>query len=199
MGYRNVAHDCAHDWRVIGLNLSDTETQRKASTGQKAFVGGDTIEALNKIIREPPPPIATFNSRAPADLQRIVRRCLAKDPDERYQNIKDVAIELKEVRNELKDSVPAASTLSNTSANELASEEAKTLWLPDKTAARSTTTGTAGSPTSTNASSAEYIVNRLKRHKLAVALVALLVALQHSARGPISTRARPKSRLNRLP
>jgi len=31
-----------------------------------------------------------------------VRRCLAKDPDERYQTIKDVAIELKEVRRELK-------------------------------------------------------------------------------------------------
>ncbi|HKV34864.1 MAG TPA: serine/threonine-protein kinase, partial [Pyrinomonadaceae bacterium] len=75
----------------------------EAITGQKAFVGSDTIETLNKIIREPPPPIATFNSRAPADLQRIVRRCLAKDPDQRYQNIKDVAIELKEIRNELKD------------------------------------------------------------------------------------------------
>ena len=147
----------------------------EAITGQKAFVGSDTIETLNKIIREPPPPIATFNSRAPADLQRIVRRCLAKDPDQRYQNIKDVAIELKEVRNELKDSVAAATTLSNTLANDSASEEAKTLWLPDKTVAGSIATGAASGPTSTNASSAEYIVNGIKRHKLAVGLIAVLV------------------------
>jgi serine/threonine protein kinase len=70
-------------------------------TRHKAFAGKDPIESLNKIIREPPPPIASFNPNAPADLQRIVRRCLAKDPDERYQNIKDVALELKEVRREV--------------------------------------------------------------------------------------------------
>jgi len=40
---------------------------------------------------------------APDDLQRIVRRCLAKDPDKRYQSIKEVSIELDEIRQELKD------------------------------------------------------------------------------------------------
>jgi eukaryotic-like serine/threonine-protein kinase len=75
----------------------------EAITGQKAFGGKDHIEALNKIIREPAPPLAAFNPDAPADLQRIVRRCLAKDPDQRYQNIKDVAIELKEVRREMQE------------------------------------------------------------------------------------------------
>ena len=55
------------------------------------------------MIREPAPLLSTINPNAPADLQRIVRRCLAKDPDERYQNIKDVAIELKEVRRDVQD------------------------------------------------------------------------------------------------
>src|SRR5881409_3658824 len=73
----------------------------EAVTGRKAFAGKDTIDTLTKIIREPAPPIAEFNSAAPADLQRVVRRCLSKDADERYQTIKDVAIELKEVRREL--------------------------------------------------------------------------------------------------
>src|SRR6185436_16170219 len=75
----------------------------EAITGQKAFTGKDNIEVLNKIIREPAPQLAAFNPNAPADLQRIVRRCLAKDPEQRYQNIKDVAIELKEVRRELQE------------------------------------------------------------------------------------------------
>jgi serine/threonine protein kinase/tetratricopeptide (TPR) repeat protein len=73
----------------------------EAVTGRKAFEGKDAVESLNKIIREPVTPISELNTAAPADLQRIVRRCLAKDPDERYQTIKEVAIELKEVRREL--------------------------------------------------------------------------------------------------
>src|ERR1700752_3779175 len=73
----------------------------EALTHHRAFDGTDTIDTLNKIIREPVTPITDLNPSAPPDLQRIVRRCLAKDPDERYQTIKDVAIELKEVRRDL--------------------------------------------------------------------------------------------------
>jgi serine/threonine protein kinase len=73
----------------------------EAVTGHKAFEGKDAVDSLNKIIREPAAPVATFNPDAPPDLQRIIRRCLAKEADERYQTIKDVAIELKEVRREL--------------------------------------------------------------------------------------------------
>src|SRR2546426_8278895 len=50
----------------------------EAVTGHRAFVGKDSIDSLNKIIREPAAPIKDFNPSAPADLQRIVRRCLQK-------------------------------------------------------------------------------------------------------------------------
>src|SRR5438552_9733310 len=49
-------------------------------TRRKAFEGKDAVDSLNKIIREPAPPISGLNANAPPDLQRIVRRCLAKDP-----------------------------------------------------------------------------------------------------------------------
>src|SRR5216110_3464813 len=55
----------------------------EAVTGRKAFEGKDAVESLNKIIREPVSPIRDLNPSAPTDLQRIVRRCLAKDMDER--------------------------------------------------------------------------------------------------------------------
>src|SRR5213080_1235852 len=84
----------------------------EAVTGQKAFAGKDTVDSLNKIIREPFASIADLNPSAPADLQRIVRRCLAKDPEERYQTIKDVAIELKEVRRGLASNVALNTTAS---------------------------------------------------------------------------------------
>src|SRR5438552_10540782 len=44
----------------------------EAVTGQKAFAGKDAIDTLNKIIREPPPPITDFRADAPEHLQRIV-------------------------------------------------------------------------------------------------------------------------------
>jgi serine/threonine protein kinase len=66
----------------------------EAATGHKAFMGDTMVKSLHKIIYEPAPLLTEFNFGS-ADLQRIVRRCLAKDPDERYQTIKDVAIELR--------------------------------------------------------------------------------------------------------
>src|ERR1043166_9311583 len=73
----------------------------EAWTGHKAFAGNDAIDTLNKIIREPAPPVSNFRADTPNHLQRIVRRCLAKDPEDRYQTIKDVAIELRDLRHEL--------------------------------------------------------------------------------------------------
>src|SRR5215831_8555423 len=73
----------------------------EAVTGHKAFQGKDAIDTLNKIIRAPVAPISDFRSDAPNHLQRIVRRCLAKEADERYQTIKDIALELKELRREV--------------------------------------------------------------------------------------------------
>src|SRR5260221_626014 len=73
----------------------------EAATGKKPFEGESVIKSLHMVVYEPSPPVADFNPSAPPELQRIVRRCLAKDPDERYQSIKEVAIELKELRREI--------------------------------------------------------------------------------------------------
>src|SRR2546421_11962530 len=70
----------------------------EAATGHKPFEGQDLLDSLHKIVHAPTPQIKETNANAPNELQRIVRRCLAKDPDECYQTIKDVALELKEVR-----------------------------------------------------------------------------------------------------
>ncbi len=132
----------------------------EAITGRRAFAGTDTIDTLNKIIREPAPSIASFNPNAPADLQRIVRRCLAKDPEQRYQNIKDVAIELKEIRRELQESGGSRS-ISTRQVDPLPGVE----------------TDAGVTATSTQASSAEFIVNEIKRHKAATMIVAALIVL----------------------
>src|SRR5262249_25265790 len=73
----------------------------EAATGLRAFESESAIGTLHKIVHAPVPLVKQGNPTAPADLTRIVRRCLAKDPEERYQSIKEAAIELRDVRREL--------------------------------------------------------------------------------------------------
>ena len=140
----------------------------EAVTGQRAFEGKDVIDSLNKIIREPVRPISDLNPSAPTDLQRVVRRCLAKDPDERYQTIKDVAIELKEVRRELKGAAEVDTTVPPPSNKFGVSSSG------GKVSSAQTSLPAASSP-GTRASSAEYLVSGIKQHKLAVVITVLVL------------------------
>jgi serine/threonine protein kinase len=63
--------------------------------GQKAFEGKSQASLIGAIMHASPPPIAASQPLAPASLDHVVRRCLAKDPDERWQSASDVMRELK--------------------------------------------------------------------------------------------------------
>ena len=69
----------------------------EAATGRKPFAGDSIIDSLHKIVYTQASPIRESNPSAPAELQRIVRKCLAKDPADRYQSIRDVAIDLRDL------------------------------------------------------------------------------------------------------
>jgi eukaryotic-like serine/threonine-protein kinase len=139
----------------------------EAATRQRAFQGKDALDSLHKIVHEPTPQIRDVDPAAPSELQRIIRRCLAKDPEDRYQTIKDVAIELKDLRRELE--------VVGTSMPPSAGSEAQ-----DAAARRSqtdiTTTSIPG-PLATRASSVEYLASGIKEHKTATVMVVGLVAL----------------------
>jgi Tol biopolymer transport system component len=145
----------------------------EAITHRKAFEGKDAIDSLNKIIREQPVPIATIVVDASADLQRIVRRCLAKDPDERYQTIKDVAIELKELRRELR----VDEGIHTTVPPSLSVTSATTGTLDSDRASAGAASGGLSPTLSTQPSSAEYIVSGIKQHRFAAAIFAGLLVL----------------------
>lgn len=70
----------------------------EALTGRRAFQGEDAIDTLIKVVGEPAPSLSSINPNLPDEVERIVRLCLAKDPEDRYQSIKDVAIELRDFR-----------------------------------------------------------------------------------------------------
>ncbi len=143
----------------------------EAITRRKAFEGKDAVESLNKIIREPVAPLVEFNPDAPVDLQRIVRRCLAKDADERYQTIKDVAIELKEIRREMSAAgvhttvPPPKGEPENVSTDRVGGAQGG--GLPSSQAVDSM---------ATRESSAEYIVSGIKQHKVAAISFAVVLA-----------------------
>ncbi len=63
-------------------------------TGQKAFQSKNYSSLMASILTTEPPPmsVAPFT---PAWLERLVRRCLAKDPEERYQSMRDVVLDLR--------------------------------------------------------------------------------------------------------
>ena len=66
-------------------------------TGQRPFGRASAIETLNAIISEDPPDIPPGPGDSPAALERIVRHCLEKPPDLRFQSARDVAFALEGV------------------------------------------------------------------------------------------------------
>jgi serine/threonine-protein kinase len=64
-------------------------------TGKRAFEGKTTASMIAAIIASHPPPISTIQPTSPPMLERLIKSCLAKDPDERLQTAHDVKLELK--------------------------------------------------------------------------------------------------------
>jgi hypothetical protein len=64
------------------------------TTGRRAFEGENAASLIAAILTTDPSPISDTQPMTPPALDRLVRMCLAKDPDERWQSARDVAREL---------------------------------------------------------------------------------------------------------
>jgi serine/threonine protein kinase/Tol biopolymer transport system component len=73
----------------------------EAIAGHRAFAAASSVETLSAIIKTDPLPLRESSPSAPAELQRIVSKAMAKKPDERYQSAKDLAIDLRALLREL--------------------------------------------------------------------------------------------------
>jgi Tol biopolymer transport system component len=73
------------------------------ATGKRAFQRKTGAETLVAIIREDPEPFGQLAPKAPAPVRWIVERLLTKDPEERYASTKDLARDLKNVRDHLSE------------------------------------------------------------------------------------------------
>jgi serine/threonine protein kinase/Tol biopolymer transport system component len=64
-------------------------------TGKKAFEGKSQASLIGAIMHVDPPSISSLRPLTPRALDRVVKRCLAKDPDERWQTARDLVSELR--------------------------------------------------------------------------------------------------------
>jgi serine/threonine protein kinase/Tol biopolymer transport system component len=63
-------------------------------TGQPAFSGKSQFSVASAILEKEPAPVSTIKPLSPSALDHVIRRCMAKDPDNRWQTARDVALEL---------------------------------------------------------------------------------------------------------
>jgi serine/threonine protein kinase len=76
------------------------------ATGQKAFSGKSQASLISSIMGSEPPPISAVSPMTPPAFDRILRTCLSKDPEERWQSAADVKRELQWVSEGSQERVP---------------------------------------------------------------------------------------------
>jgi serine/threonine protein kinase len=81
--------DARSDLFALGTTLYEM------ATGRKAFQGKSQASLIAAILASEPPPLSTLQPLTPPALERVVRGCLAKDPQERWQSAHDVMLVLK--------------------------------------------------------------------------------------------------------
>src|SRR3989441_876672 len=158
-------------------------------TGHVPFEGATKSDIIASILEREPQPLISHSPDLPTELWRIVRKTLRKDREERYQTIKDLGLDVKNLRREMEleaeleySAQPALTSGTATSGR------------------RSTLSGATPSRARAEAphpvSSAEYLVSEIKRHKtglLAIsgvvifALAALAFGIYKYAKSPSSS------------
>lgn len=81
------------------------------ATGRLPFLGANASEILDQIIHAQPEVIARFNYNLPAELERIIRKCLEKEPERRYQSARELVIDLRNLQRDLELGAGGAETI----------------------------------------------------------------------------------------
>src|SRR6266571_433659 len=128
-------------------------------TGHVPFEGATKSDMIASILEREPRPLASHLPNLPPELWRIVRKALRKDREERYQTIKDLGLDVKNLRREMELEAELEYSAQPASIGGMTSTSGRLATLSGAVPSMAT----AGGPHP--ASSAEYIVSEIKRHK----------------------------------
>jgi eukaryotic-like serine/threonine-protein kinase len=70
-------------------------------SGHQPFASGSAAATTSAILTREPQPLARYSKEVPPELERIVSKAICKDKEKRYQVVKDLALDLKSLREEL--------------------------------------------------------------------------------------------------
>ena len=86
------------------------------ATGEQPFAGDTPVSIISSILKDAPISVTELKPALPPDLARIVKRCLAKDPERRYQTATDLRNELEELKQAVDSGVMNASVVGRAAA-----------------------------------------------------------------------------------
>jgi serine/threonine protein kinase/tetratricopeptide (TPR) repeat protein len=143
-------------------------------TGHVPFAGETPTETISLILQKEPAPLVRYAHEVPDELERIATKALTKNREERYQTAKDMLIDLRHLKRKLE----VDAEIDRTVPPELRAA-VSTGGLPAGSSTASGTVPATSMASTPHASSAEYIVSEIRRHKKGASLIAglLIVAL----------------------
>jgi Tol biopolymer transport system component len=97
---RGLAVDARSDIFSFGVVLYEM------MAGRRPFEGKTTSDVIAAVLTKEPEPLARYAEETPAELQSNVTKALAKNPDARYQNVKDLWLELKNLKQSVETAAP---------------------------------------------------------------------------------------------
>jgi serine/threonine protein kinase len=94
------------------------------ATGRRAFAGRTPLDTLAAVVRDEPTKPSTLARGISQPLERLILRCLRKDPDRRLQSLADARVELEDLKND------SASDVTTTTHGGALSERVRRGWTP---------------------------------------------------------------------
>jgi len=149
--------------------------------GHLPFAGETASDVIAAILKTEPPVLNRYAPDMPAELERIVTKALRKDAEERYQSSKELALDLKSLKQRLEFEAELERTGTPERSNPAPSVATGGQPAEIETApAAAAQTGGANHDIHTT-SSAEYLVSEIKRHRRGAALAAAAVLIAVAA------------------